>query len=352
MGLAFLDGLHWAEVTREERVFCQRLLNRIEGEGCASFVAFLNERCGTNLPLEANWEVAYEACFYRDLWHHRGRRGRLLSPKRTFDLCLLSDEAIVVIEAKAAQAFDIQQLESFAEDRQHVSQETGVERVLLLGLVSSRYIVPRSMGRVFDGPLLTWTELAARYGGDELLARADAVYVAGGPWSERNNKDGKISGRELMALHRQGEEFLVGRAGGLGGSSLLEDVRSGRYERQRYQTNRDASEPPNSNWFLLSEMVALVRQQGGSTAAPRRGTPTGAGPRTLSGDELVAAYVRGEELFVGRAGGLGGERLAEDVRTRRWQRQRYQVDREARVRPNRNWFRLSEFVARLQRPSL
>ena len=39
-------------------------------------------------PRADEWEPAFEACFYRDIWQLRGREGELYSPKRTFDLCL------------------------------------------------------------------------------------------------------------------------------------------------------------------------------------------------------------------------------------------------------------------------
>jgi hypothetical protein len=113
MGLSYLKGLSWKDVTREERFFCAHLHNLMQQEGVSKFVSYLNNKHGTSLPVEANWEVAYEACFYRDLWHYRGKEGKPFSPKRTFDLCILSDVAINVIEAKSHQKFESEQLKHF-----------------------------------------------------------------------------------------------------------------------------------------------------------------------------------------------------------------------------------------------
>ncbi len=117
MGIRYLKGLSWAEVTREERFFCARLHNLVETRGVLSFIGYLNEKENINLDAKANWEMAYEACFYRDLWQLHKKNGELYSPKRTFDLCLLSDDAIVVIEAKAQQGFDPLQVQEFVNDK-------------------------------------------------------------------------------------------------------------------------------------------------------------------------------------------------------------------------------------------
>lgn len=263
MGLRYLNGLTWAEVTREERVFCQHLYGLVVDRGAAWLVGHLNATVGTQLPLNANWELAYEACFYRDLWQLRGRNGDLFSPKRTFDLCLLADDHVVIIEAKAAMGFEVDQVRQFTRDRGEVAKETGAA-VTLVALASSRCPVPAEILEAFDGPVLTWAGLAEAFGGDPMLQRADDVYepsVARG-WgaSGRNNLSGKRSGAELMAAYDRGEELFVGRGGGLTGDRLGDDVATGGWRSQLYETNGEVEAPPGPNWFRLSELAALVRR--------------------------------------------------------------------------------------------
>ena len=67
-----------------------------------------------------------------------------------------------------------------------------------------------------------------------------------------------MTGAELLVASGRGEDFFIGRGGGLHGPALAEDIASGGWRRQKYETNREATEPPNRNWFRLSEWVRLV----------------------------------------------------------------------------------------------
>jgi hypothetical protein len=221
----------------------------------------VNSKTGLSLPLDAAWEPAYEACFYRDLRHLNGRTGPLHSPKRTFDLCLFSEQAILIIEAKAQQSFDGEQLTSFAADRDQVGDLTGVT-TYVVGLDSSACPAPLRCDEVFEGPLLTWRDIASLYGDDATLLRADAVYdpEEGDSWG-RNNQGGHVTGEQLLAAFAEGEELLVGRRGGLRGPLLAEDASSGSWRTRWYET-APGSAPPNSNWFLLKEFAQAVGEPG------------------------------------------------------------------------------------------
>lgn len=258
MALKYLNGRSWAEVTREERFFCQHLFMLIRQHGPGSFVDHVNQISGTTLSTQCEWEPAFEVCFYRDLWQLRGCAGVLFSPKRTFDLCFFSDDAILIIEAKAQQPFDSDQLPSFVADRQEVRKETGVANVIVVGLASSAYKPSRTVIETFDGKLLTWRALASLYQNDAILLRADAIYdpQQHGTWS-KNNDGGKMTGDELLAAHRRGERFFVGRGGGIEGYKMIEDVHTGRWKAQLYETSRSDS-PPNRNWFALAAFARLV----------------------------------------------------------------------------------------------
>lgn len=257
MGLSYLNGKSWAEVTRDERFFCQHLFSLIKRDGPAKFLAYVNRQAGVSLPLDAEWEPAYEVCFYRDLRHLRGRTDPLFSPKRTFDLCLFSEHAVLIVEAKAQQGFDADQMTSFAADRDEVRKLTGVT-TYVVGLASSACPVTVGCEEVFDGPLLTWRGLASLYDEDALLLRADAVYEPNQPdsWG-RNNHGGHLNGEELLSAFADGDAFLVGRRGGLRGARLAEDVASGFWRTQSYET-APGDTPPNGNWFLLQDFARAV----------------------------------------------------------------------------------------------
>ena len=261
MGLVYLDGKSWSQISREERFFCAHLFGLIQTHSIDSFVHYLNSAHQTTLDEKLHWEIGYEVCFYRDLWHHRGRRGSLFSPKRTFDICLFSDTTIMVIEAKAHQEFEMDQLQFFDKDKSQLKEETQVSTVLLAGLASSRYEVPQEVRSHFNGPYLTWNELAINYSNDVILNRADAVYQPGSALTYgKNNASGYMTGSELAASNAVGEEFLVGRSGGLTGPLLTQDIMSGTWKTRKYETNREAIAAINSNWFWLSEFMDTIEK--------------------------------------------------------------------------------------------
>lgn len=264
MGLKYLDGKRWADVTREERVFCMHLHNRIVAAGTQKFVQYLRDEVKCSVNPGAGWEIAFEACFYRDLWQHRGRQGDLYSPKRTFDLALFSDEKIVVIEAKAQQAFDDEQLGSFCRDRERIRTETGVGDVLLIGLCSSKCEPSKMANDCFDHKIIRWADLARHFGNDANLQRADDIYEPGTFSSfGRNNAGGHMSGTALLAAFHRGEQFLVGRGeGGLNGPLFTEDVATGRWKTQQYESNPDETSPFNRNWFSLADFASRVTEAG------------------------------------------------------------------------------------------
>jgi hypothetical protein len=68
---------------------------------------------------------------------------------------------------------------------------------------------------------------------------------------------------------------------------------------------------------------------------------------SMTGAELLKAFQDGNDFFVGCGGGLDGKSLQTDLSTRRWHTRRYQVNRTKESPTNRNWFRLSEFMAKI-----
>lgn len=246
-GLTWLNGKSWWQVSRDERYFCAELHHLIRND-TSRFIRHLNDAHKQKLNPEASWEVAYEACFYRDLWHAGHREHDRVSLKRTFDLALFSDDEILLIEAKAQQTFNTRQLETFKRDAKYVQQRTGASRVRMGLLVSSHYRVPARALTSFEGPRLTWLELAHLYGDSPLLARADTLFCS----------PGHMSGTELIAASEAGEDFLVGRDGGLGGAALKQDIESGAWRSCCYAMKREALQAPNRNWFSLRDFARAV----------------------------------------------------------------------------------------------
>ncbi|MFC1761185.1 hypothetical protein ACFL6U_03795 [Planctomycetota bacterium] len=267
MGFEYLAGKRWIQVTRDERFFCQRLYELINAERVEVFAQYLSDLLDLDLPIKGEWEIGYEVCFYRDLWQQRGRSGKLYSPKRTFDLCLFSESAIVIIEAKAVGGFDSEQNEVFKRDIAEVKRLTQVNNVQLVGLCSSKCEIDQSGESTFGAKVVRWSDLAARYGGDEILKRADSIYEKHEAFAKcGRNSDIKLSGDSLLKAFRGGAEWWVGRGGGgITGDRFFEDVCPGRWRIQVYEVSTKANAPPSPNYFSLAEFVQAVEQGGAET---------------------------------------------------------------------------------------
>jgi len=96
------------------------------------------------------------------------------SPKRTFDLCLFSNEHIVIIEAKAQQGFHGDQLKEFEKDEEDIkgllsTQEFKVNVDVVL-LHSSLYAPKNNL------PKVTWLKLNNSFCKNDLFLKADQLY--------------------------------------------------------------------------------------------------------------------------------------------------------------------------------
>ena len=261
MSWDYLKGKTWAEITRDERFFCQHLYHLIRTSP-RGFVAEINRITGLTLDAQTPWEIGYEVCFYRDFWHLMEKKVVLHSPKRTFDLCLFSKNDIVIIEAKAQQSFenDSSQEDSFKRDKILVAELTKAN-VTLIGLASSNYLTPQRKSKlltevkisaqpIFAG-LLCWSDLSTYFSNDLVLARADEIY-------EKSQK-GSLSGEQLLTVGDilksigAGKEFLIGCDGGLKKfAKLVHQVPS-----KKFRTSADTT-PPNRNWFSSSEVIGCL----------------------------------------------------------------------------------------------
>jgi hypothetical protein len=185
MGFSYLQGKSWLDITREERLFCAFLYWDIRSRE-KDFVAWLNKNHGLQLDEEAQWEVGYEVCFYRDLLKSKGKSiiNKQYSSKRTFDLCLFSESTIVVIEAKVQQGFEKSQIDDFKKDKDALMDITGnAVQVKFLALASSQYFDNYMKYGKGEKDLLdmfhariSWAQIYDSYNRRDLYQRADSIY--------------------------------------------------------------------------------------------------------------------------------------------------------------------------------
>ena len=141
MGFSYLQGKSWLEITREERLYCAFLYWDVKDRE-KDFISWLNDSHGLQLDSDAGWEIGYEVCFYRDLLKSRGEsvNPTQYSSKRTFDLCLFSEEAMVIIEAKVQQQFKESQIRAFQKDRDDIPKIVDKKiDTKIIALASSHY---------------------------------------------------------------------------------------------------------------------------------------------------------------------------------------------------------------------
>ncbi|MCB9190283.1 MAG: hypothetical protein H6602_01270 [Flavobacteriales bacterium] len=190
------ENKRWSEITRDERFFCAELYQTFKDDpyGLVALIwdnNKLSKKIGDK-PKAGAWELGFEVCYYRDVIHFRSSRLDNTHPescdsirkleitswdpsysgsktffpmKRTFDLCLFSDEQLIVIEAKVQQGFNSDQLRSFEEDRKlikalHREEEIDVK---IIGLFSDTPNPPSSgVLEYFDG-VLTWEMIGKKH---------------------------------------------------------------------------------------------------------------------------------------------------------------------------------------------
>ena len=183
-GLRWLDGKKWADVTRDERFFCAVLYEHAR-KNPADFAQWLIKESGLNTSSSGTWDLGFEVCFYRDyLWMKKESVVAWeLPPKRTFDLCLFGEKAIIIIEAKVCEPFDYGQNGDFSNDEAFVNKLPGLENldVFTVALATSKYFEnAKKHGRsgtlsVFKENHITWAKVSEKFR-DPLLPCADKMY--------------------------------------------------------------------------------------------------------------------------------------------------------------------------------
>lgn len=183
MGFSYLQNKNWLEITREERLYCAFLYWDIKDRE-KDFISWLDNNHGLQLDSDAKWEVGYEVCFYRDLLNSRGKsvNPTQYPSKRTFDLCLFSEEAMVIIEAKVQQMFKESQIRAFQKDRDDIPKIVGKEiDTKIIALASSQYYKnyeqfgQNDMLKTFDA-CISWVEIYDSYSQRDIYKQANDIY--------------------------------------------------------------------------------------------------------------------------------------------------------------------------------
>lgn len=274
MGLSYLDGEKWEDITREERFFCMHLYRTVQERGVVDFVRLVKALSCAGLNPDSNWEIGVEVCFYRDFRHFRMKKikdenVKLQSSKRTFDLCLFSDDTIVIIEAKCAETFKPDQLRDFKADLDRFEglsaecPELKGVKIIVLGLAAKKYVTELAVNNLSEieeyftanTSIMTWEDIGEYYS-DPLLTRGGEIFDKQKVNFEKNNSGGKRSVPELRRALQENTDFWVGRQGGI--EAFASDLQGEQWQQRRYQTNTIGVGLSESNWFKLSEVRELL----------------------------------------------------------------------------------------------
>jgi len=167
----------WSEISREERFFTS-ILYRDLLNNSSSLWKELKQKLKIKGEVSVK-DVGYEVCFFRDAAHENLLNPQPKFQKLTFDLVLfLSNNSMVIIEAKAHQSYDTKQLNNLAEARNLIlnDDKCKVKVVYLVGLHSAKYSPNDTILEKLDA-CLTWDNIINYYKDNkEYYKRANKIY--------------------------------------------------------------------------------------------------------------------------------------------------------------------------------
>ena len=170
----------WKQITREERYFTSLLFHDLM-KNSASLIKLFPSEMGIPAGTIAK-EVGYEVCFFRDAFRKDLIKRQKRFEGQKFDLVLfLSSDHMVIIEAKAQQGFDSDQIQNLLEAKDKIA-ESGFKpatEVSLVALYSSNYSPREQTLKDFDARI-TWQQVAGVYSDSEYkkdYERADCIYA-------------------------------------------------------------------------------------------------------------------------------------------------------------------------------
>ncbi|SMP80749.1 hypothetical protein [Noviherbaspirillum suwonense] len=171
----------WDSITREERHFTAILFAELRRDARPLW-NILRGKFGLDESVTVV-DVGFEVCMFRDLIH-AGLIERstdvMRRRKQTFDFVLtLSNQSLVLIEAKAHECFGLDQLDRMEKAKGILLNrpELGIHNVYLAGLCSSDYN-PQNVKKGYeDFKLFYWADLTGLYPQiSNYLTRADGIY--------------------------------------------------------------------------------------------------------------------------------------------------------------------------------
>jgi len=187
MGFTYLNNQNWIDISREERLFCAHLYEHIRRD-IKKFVEHLFKKAVIpNDEIEERWEIGYEVCFFRDFLKSKGMpiKASSYSDKRTFDLCLFSENRIIIIEAKVHEIFEKDQIDGLNNDVEQLReiielQNININTVVLASSIYFNNFIDKHKNEESNfldniDCRISWNEMSDLYK-DDLFDRADNIY--------------------------------------------------------------------------------------------------------------------------------------------------------------------------------
>lgn len=191
----------------------------------------------------------------------------------TPDVVIRSGDWLLTVEAKMfdkPSAADLNQ--QMLAQKKHVdiwTERLNVSRqshVLLLPTPLADAVIPQLSALDSPWPVVTWEAVADLYRGladgywvktlDDALAQYGALVSVGPQFGQY--KDDSITGFEIIDGWPDHGFISMGRAGGLDGDKLAEDIRSGNWRKQRYEVSKQ-DQSSRVNWFTVEDFRERLR---------------------------------------------------------------------------------------------
>lgn len=193
--------------------------------------------------------------------------------KDTPDIVFLIDGIPKTLIAFEAKMYDTPSRDELAKqmDAQKeiliaIKKNLGINLCHHFALLPEKFV--KRLGKV-DFKILTWESILDKFkhvcGNDyfySLLSIAIEDYdkLTASEVTFGKNNEGYLNGATIYAQFKKNELEVswMGRAGGFHGHKLQEDISSGKWRTQNYETR--ATHPPGSgkNWFLIQDFIKLV----------------------------------------------------------------------------------------------
>ena len=178
---------------------------------------------------------------------------------------------LIAIEAKMYEMLERHKLE-YQMNRQKkyvlkwLQTRLNIQRILHYALLPKALSDNKMNGLAY--PIITWDDIYKKYKEAytedyflSLLKIALNYYdeLVSESTGYSKNCEIKMSGVDILKGYRAGtlDKKTMGRSMGLKGKYLLEDINSGRWRKQEYETS-SKEKLPTDNWFYIKEFIELV----------------------------------------------------------------------------------------------